>query len=79
MLPRTVTFLRAAVVAVTASAVAVFSASPAFAQAAAAGAGKARPWHYWMAFFLLLGFLAFMASLGVGYYFRVIRRRGPGA
>lgn len=72
--------LRAAVPAVAATGLTALTllatATPAFAQAADGG-GK--PWHYWIAPVLLLGFLATAAAVALGYWVRVHggpRRRG---
>lgn len=48
---------------------------PAFAQDAGS---KAKPWHYWIAPFLLGGGVVLLAAIGVGYYIRVMGgpRRG---
>ncbi|MBI2168257.1 MAG: hypothetical protein HYU28_01975 [Actinobacteria bacterium] len=38
--------------------------------------GAARPWHYWIAPFLLGGGVLLLAVFGVGYYVRVMGGRG---
>lgn len=60
-------------VAVSVAAVAVvLAAGPALAQEA----GESnRPWHYWIAPFLLGGSVIVIAALGVGYYVRVMGGR----
>lgn len=42
---------------------------------AAEGASPARPWHYWIAFFLIGGAVLFVAAVALGYYFRVVGGR----
>lgn len=58
-----------------AAAILLGGAVPALAQEAEGG--SSRPWHYWIAPFLLGGAILLVAAVAVGYYVRVMggRRR----
>lgn len=56
----------------TGASLAVLSAGPAVAQEPG---DASRPWHYWIAPFLLGGSILLLAALGVSYYVRVMGRR----
>lgn len=49
------------------------TAAPVLAQEAGEGGG--RPWHYWIAPFLLAGAVLAIAALGIGYWVRVMSGR----
>lgn len=58
--------------AVLTAALLVATAGPALAQE---GASPARPWHYWIAPFILGAGVLLVIALGVGYYVRVMSGR----
>lgn len=67
--------MRSTVVILSVSVAAVLGvASPVLAQEASDGGG--RPWHYWIAPFLLAGAVIAIAALFIGYYVRVMGGRG---
>lgn len=66
------TLVRSIFAAAVSSAAFLAAAIPALAQEAE---GSARPWHYWIAPFLLGGAVLLVAALGVGYYVRVMSGR----
>ncbi len=58
---------------VVTAALLLVDAAPALAQEESGGA---RPWHYWIAPFLLGGAVLLLVAIGVGYWFRVVNGRG---
>lgn len=60
----------AAVAAVTGLALTTLVVSAAPAAAASSGPG-ARPWHYWISFFLVGGAVLLLVAIGIGYWIRV--------
>ena len=56
----------------TAAAVLAFTALPALAQETGS---SARPWHYWIAPFILGGGVLLVIAVGTRYYFRVMSGR----
>jgi hypothetical protein len=70
-------FAKAAGVMTVAVAVLLVAASPAGASTGATLA-EAQPWHYWIAFVLLMSALGILfIALPVGYYLRVWRLKHP--
>lgn len=69
---RTATPVRSFALFVSTMTFVVLSAAPALAQEATK---TERPWHYWIAPFLLIGGFAVLAAFGVGYYIRVMGGR----
>lgn len=66
--------MRSIAVSLVTASLSLGAAAPALAQEAE---GSARPWHYWIAPFLLGGAVLLLVALGVRYYVRVMggRRR----
>jgi thiosulfate reductase cytochrome b subunit len=68
---------KATVVAMLASSVLMVTASPAVASTGVTLA-DAKPWHYWIAFVLLMSALGVVfIALPLGYYLRVYRLKHP--
>jgi hypothetical protein len=67
-------FANLSVVAVSALALVVVGASPAWSL----GASPPKPWHYWIAPILALSFFFILIGLMVGYYVKVLRPKYRG-